>query len=445
MSIALSVIGLIIGIVVLILFTLKGLHISWATIIAALVIMVTSGIAIGQGWEDTIVTGISTMAGTLIPLFLAGATFGRLVSVTGAVESFINFIMRLTIKWSDRARRLFGACLIIIMGILMGYAGIDNFAILFTEIAIAAAIMSEVNIPRKYIAALLLLCSAIGSMFPGTPAMTNIFAAQFLGTKATDGPTLAVVGTLFIIIVSLIILSRMWEKDIANGMVWDNGPIVHAPKNGNTPPWFFLLIPIVCIFICFNIVLLSAFLSILVGIAVSLIIFFKWIPAKESKNLILGKLQSIAESSNKGAELAGIPAVILINMALGNVISSTPAFDWFCGLFNNVNGPIIIIFAFIAMIIIGVSASMSGMIVMFSMAAAYFIPVLGLTPAVAHRVIAFSSLVFDTMPYGQMVVSIFLLTGLTHKEGYKPVFISTVGITFLATILVAVLATLGVC
>ncbi len=447
MSIALSIFGVLLGFVMLIVLTYKGLHLSWVSILVALVLMVTSGLAIGSSWDDQIGKGIGMMAGTLIPLFLAGATFGKLVSVTGAADSFAKTVLRaLTGKLSDPKKRLVGAFLIIMMGILMAYAGIDNFAILFTQIAIAASIMHEVNIPRRFIAVLIILGSTIGGALPGTPSIMNIIAVQFLvDTSAMAAPALAIPGGIIILVFSLWGMSKMWEKDVAAGKKFEFGPLTHAKfDEENLPPWFFLLIPVGVVFVCYNILHLNPFFSLLCGLAISVLLLFKYMPYDKESGIGAGtgKLKSLTESFNNGAEIAGIPAIILINMALGNLISATPAFQWMVDGISSMKGVInpYILFSFISMSVIGISASMSGLIVMFNLARDLFIPVMGISTVAAHRLVQFSGMVLDTLPFGTMVVAILLLTGIKHKEGYPPILFSTVGVTFLATVVLTILS-----
>lgn len=447
MSIAISVFGVLLGFVMLIILTYKGLHLSWVSIIVALILMITSGLAIGNTWDETIGQGIGQMAGTLIPLFLAGATFGKIVSVSGAADSFAKTVLRvLTGKLSPANRRLFGGFLVILMGILMAYAGIDNFAILFTEIAIAASIMNEVNIPRRFIAALIILGTTVGGALPGVPLIINIFAVEFLkDTSAMAAPVLATTGALIILVLSLYGMSKMWEKDVAQGRKFEFGPLTEARFNEeDLPPWFFILIPIAPIFICYNVLNWGPFFSLLVGIGLSVILFYRYMPYdKDSgKSVCVARLNKMSEQFNGGAEIAGIPAIILINMALGHLISATPAFGWMVKGLDGVSGFInpYLLFAMISVFVIGISASMSGMIVMFNLASTYFIPVLGISTVAAHRLVAFSSFVFDTLPFGTMVVAILLLTGLKQKEGYPPILYSTVGVTFLALIVVTIMS-----
>ncbi|MFV0439690.1 MAG: hypothetical protein ACK5LV_00135 [Lachnospirales bacterium] len=447
MALGMSVFGVFFSLFLLVVLTYKGLHLSWVSIIAALVIMVTSGLVITESWDNLIAAGIGQMAGTLIPLFVAGATFGKIVAVSGAADSFANFALKFSDKMNDKAKRLYGAFLVILLGILMVLGGVDNFAILFTQIAIAASIMHHVNIPRRFMCALIIIGSTAGGLLPGAPSMMNIIANQYLGTTATAAPILATSGSLFIIIFTLIGLSRMWEKAIANGENFDFGPLTQAKfDEDNLPPWFFLLVPIIIVFVAYNFLAIPIFFCMLIAVVVSSIMLFPYLPYEEGlhKNAVYARFASLTKQFNGGVELAGIPAIILINMALGNVISETPAFFWFVEIVSGVNGSPIILFTIIAIIIIGISASMSGMIVMFNLAATLFIPVMGLNPEVAHRIVMFSAVVLDTMPFGSMVVAILMLTGVKHDKGYPPVFFSSVGVTFFACIFIAILAMMGI-
>jgi H+/gluconate symporter-like permease len=307
--------------------------------------------------------------------------------------------------------------------------------------------MHKVNIPRRFIVALIILGSTTGGLLPGSPSILNIFGGQFLGTPPTASPILAITGALFIIILSIVGLSRMWEKDIANGLNFEFGPLTKADfDEEKQPPWFFLIFPVVTIFVCYNILKLSAFFALLIGLAVGLIFLFRYLPYNENefRNSVIGRTTALCNSFNSGAEIAGIPAIILINMALGNLISATPAFDWFVQLFSNVHGSPVLLFTGVSILIIGVSASVSGIIVMYNLANELFIPVLGLDAAFIHRMVGFSGCVLDTLPFGTMVVALLLLTGLKQKEGYPPVLYATVGVTFVACIFVSILAVLGV-
>lgn len=441
---ALSVLGVILGFLLLIVLTYKGLHLSFVSIIVALLLIVTSNLPFAETWDSAIAGGISQVAGMLIPLFLLGAAFGKILASCGAADSFAKGLLGLTTKnASPKGKRIIAAFIIIFLGIVMAYAGVDNFAILFTQIAIAASIMKEVNIPRHYMPTLIILGSTVGGLLPGTPSIINIFAVQYLkDTTAMAGAVPAAVGALTIYGASLYGLSRMWEKDIEKGINFEYGPLTKARfDEENLPPAFLILVPTIVIMICFNTFKLSPVFALMLGLAVAILCFFNYLPyeKEDSGNLIVAKTKSLVANLNDGAAIAGIPAIILINFALGNVISKTPAFEGLVAFVSSVSGSPIVLFTIISIIVVGVSASMSGLLVMFNLAATLFIPLLGLNAVAAHRIIAFSATVLDTMPFGTMVISLLLLTGIKHKEGYPPILLTTVGFTFLATVVVALL------
>jgi len=447
MTLGLSIFGIVLAFICLIVLTYKGLHIAWVSVLAALIIIVTSGLALGETWTATIGDGIGHMAGTLIPMFLAGATLGKLFTLTGAADSFAKFIIKaLTSRLSPPRKRTVAAYIIALIAILMMMAGIDNFAVLFTLIAITSSLMNEVGIPRRFMGALIMVGLLVAGMIPGNPSVINIFAMEYLdGVSAVTGANLAIPGALFILVVSIWGMSRMWEKDVAAGEVFEYGNLAKASfDEKDLPPWFLLLIPTGVTFVCFNIIQLPVFFALLAGLVCAVIVLCPWIPynKEDSKNIVIGKIRAISDTFNGGAELAGVPCVILINMALGNVIGASPALEWLTTSLGNYSGSInpYIIFAIIAVFVIGVTASMSGLIVLYNMAATLFVPAFGISAIAAHRIIAFSSTVLDSLPFGTMVVTILLITGTKQKDGYPPIFFSTVGVSAVATVLVTILS-----
>lgn len=61
---------------------------------------------------------------------------------------------------------------------------------------------------------------------------------------------------------------------------------------------------------------------------------------------------------------------------------------------------------------------------------------MGLDPDAIHRVATMSSSIFTVMPHTGVVLTFFALTGLTHKNGFKYLFITNTGANLLALIVV---------
>ena len=66
----------------------------------------------------------------------------------------------------------------------------------------------------------------------------------------------------------------------------------------------------------------------------------------------------------------------------------------------------------------------------------------GVAPEAIHRVATISTQTFDTLPFQGAVIVTLGLCGLTHKEGYFPVMMTTVIWTGVAAIVAAILLTL---
>lgn len=63
---------------------------------------------------------------------------------------------------------------------------------------------------------------------------------------------------------------------------------------------------------------------------------------------------------------------------------------------------------------------------------------MGIDPDTIHRVAVMSSSVFTVMPHTGVVLTLFALTGLNHKNGFKYLFITNTGANLLALIVVII-------
>ena len=163
-----------------------------------------------------------------------------------------------------------------------------------------------------------------------------------------------------------------------------------------------------------------------------------YIPKKNGKS----RIGTVVDSLNDGVTLAGVPAVILLNFALGYAIQAAPSFTVIQNAFLSIKGAPLIILAVIGIVFLGLSASMSGLILSLGVAASVLIPQLGLNPDAVYRVLLSTNTVLDTLPFNAAVVTMFMITGIKYKEGYPLVFRTTVIYTCIGTFVVAILLTL---
>ena len=70
---------------------------------------------------------------------------------------------------------------------------------------------------------------------------------------------------------------------------------------------------------------------------------------------------------------------------------------------------------------------------------------MGGIPAGISRVITSAALTFDSLPHNSAVVLTLDACHVSHKEGYRHVFVTTVLNTTIATIIAIIMASLGIC
>lgn len=138
-------------------------------------------------------------------------------------------------------------------------------------------------------------------------------------------------------------------------------------------------------------------------------------------------------------------SVIIMNTAavvgFGYVVKSTTGFQTLIDSLANLGGNPLVSFGAATTLVAGATGSGSGGIgiAMASFAQKYLD--LGCNPETMHRIAAMACNGLDTLPHNSMVITCLTACGMTHKESYKPIFITSVCITLIG---LAFAITLGV-
>ena len=441
MSDIIGLLGIFVAFFVVIFFTYKGFHLAYVVMVACLIVLVTNSMPIMQTFNETIMPAVGTQAATLLPLYLFGAIFGKMFIDSGAAHSLSRFLLNLLGRNATaQAKRMIGFTCVIIMNVIFNYVGVDPFASLFTMIGIATGIMVEADIPRKYMPVMLVLGSTLGNVMPGSLAAPNIMAQGILGAKAVSSWSGWVGGFLFIVFVfitSFFYINKMMKKDVAGGMKFEYGPLEPpATDESHLPPVILTIIPLVVIPVTYNLFFsTTAWLSMAVGCVVGILCYGVYIPKTNGTSRVM----TVVNSMNDGVTIAGIPAIILLNYTLGYAIEAAPSFEIIQNTFINMPGPALLALSLMAILLLGAAASAAGMLIAAVAAANTFIPVLGVDPDAAFRILLLSTTVLDSLPFAGAIVAMMSITGIKYKEGYPPIAMTTVLFTFLGNIIVAVL------
>jgi len=435
MSSLIGLLGIALAFFIVIFFTYKGFHLAYVVIVAVLVVFVTNGMPILESFTDPVMSGVAGQVPTLLPLYLFGAIFGKLFIDSGAALSMSRTLLNVLGKnaSADR-RRLIGSFCIITMNVILNYVGVDPFASLFTMIGIATGVMAETNMPRRYMPVHLVLGSTIGNVLPGTLAVPNILCSNILGgTSAFSAPIPGLFFVVFVLSTSMWYVNKMVKKDVANGVNFEYGPLEPAAANSDKQPSFILsIIPLIIVPVCFATITSGApWAAMAIGCVAAIICFGYYIPKKDGTSRVM----TIVSSMNDGVTIAGIPAIILLNFALGYAMEAAPSFQTIVDAFTNLPGPALLSLALMGTLLLGAAASASGLIISLGVAASVFIPTLGVAPEAAHRVLLLTTTVLDSLPFAGAIVALMSIANIKYKDGYPPIAMTTVLFTFLGLLL----------
>src|SRR5919202_2780233 len=132
------------------------------------------------------------------PVFLLGATFGKVIELSGFSKSIVAMVIRLV----GRERAILS---IVLVGALLTYGGVSLFVVVFAVYPFAAEMFRQSSIPKRLIPGTIALGAFTFTMdsLPGTPQIQNIIPTTFFKTTTWAAPYLGTIGELFILVVGL--------------------------------------------------------------------------------------------------------------------------------------------------------------------------------------------------------------------------------------------------
>ncbi len=68
----------------------------------------------------------------------------------------------------------------------------------------------------------------------------------------------------------------------------------------------------------------------------------------------------------------------------------------------------------------------------------------GISPDAFHRIASLASGGLDTLPHNGAVLTLLAITGMTHKESYIDIFVTSLALPILSSIPAIILASLGI-
>jgi H+/gluconate symporter-like permease len=284
---------------------------------------------------------------------------------------------------------------------------------------------------------------------PGTPQIQNIIPTTFFNTTTWAAPILGLIGSVFVLVVGLAYIESRRRAAQASGEGYGT-ELLNEPEpfdDKDLPnPWIALL-PLVVVGVA-NFVLTFAVRNaygakheILLGdhpivtqigpvaaiwavegaliLGILTVFLFAWKP-------VLAKFADGSKAAVAGALLASLNTAS--EYGFGGVIALLPGFKSVSAALAAIPNPLVNE-AVTVTVLAGITGSASGgMSIALAAMSDNFIAAAQeahIPLEVFHRIAAMASGGMDTLPHNGAVITLLAVTGLTHRQAYKDVFVIT--------------------
>lgn len=406
-------IGIFIALGLLIFLSMRGWNILLVALAATAVLVVTNGLDPYKAFLEEYMAGYAGFLQKNFPLFLVGAIFGKIMEISGGATAVAHLI----VSKLGASKTIIA---VVVSCAVLAYGGVSAFVLVFTMYPIAISLFREADIPRRFLPGALAFGTVTFAMTsPGTPQIQNIIPTQALGTDAMAATVIGIICGVFMFVVGNIMLNRMVKKAIENGEHFQataREALIEEIDKDKLPNSYLGLLPLILTIVLLNVFKFKVETSILAGIISGVIIFSPHIDfSKFIENLSVG---------SKGA-ISAITTTCAV-VAFGAVMKSTPSFKILVDLLVKIPGPPLIGAAIAVTIMAGVCGSATGGISIAMPIVGPIYTAMGVSAEHLHRVAAISSGALDSLPHNGYVVTLLEYCGVSHKEGYWPIFWLTV-------------------
>lgn len=432
--------------------------ILFAPLVALLAVLLTQPDAVPVMFTTVFMEKTVQFLKLYFPLFMLGAVFGKMFEMSGFSKSIVNFVVKVLGEKN-------AILSIVLVSSLLTYGGVSLFVVVFAVYPFAVDMFKRTNIPKRFIPVSIALGAFAYTMdaMPGSPQIQNIIPTTFFKTDAWAAPVLGLIGSVFVFVLSMVYIEWQKRKAMANGEGYGTGHINEPQESlddGRLAPFWVAIIPLILVVVT-NKWLAPSILShygeiakvqflgmdkevsiavesiasiwaligaLLIGILSLLALSFKLIYKKfiaGSQEAISGSLLASLNTASEygfGAIIASLPGFLLVKESMQSIpdvlVNEAVTVTTLAGITGSASG--------------GLSIALAAMSDTFiQMAEAAQIPL-----EVLHRVASMASGGMDTLPHNGAVITLLAVTGLTHKQSYKDVFVVTTVIKTLAVFFV---------
>ena len=419
--------------------------ILFAPVCALLAVLFTDPAAVPAMFTGVFMDKMVGFVKLYFPVFLLGAVFGKVIELSG----FSKAIVAAVIQVIGRERAMLS---IVLVCALLTYGGVSLFVVVFAVYPFAAEMFKQGDIPKRLIPGTIALGAFTFTMdsLPGSPQIQNIIPTTFFKTDTWAAPWLGVIGAVFILIVGLSYLEWRRKGAAARGEGYGEGHINEPEPIAAEalPNAFIALLPLVVVG-AMNFVLIRAIphfygstYEVKLAMAKPIVTQVSSIQAIWAVEgaLLLGILtvlvfafKSVAQKFGEGTK-AAVAGSLLASMntaseyGFGGVIAALPGFLVIQNALQAIPNPLVNE-AITVTVLAGITGSASGgMSIALAAMADQFIAAAhaaNIPLEVFHRVASMASGGMDTLPHNGAVITLLMVTGLTHKTSYVDIFAVT--------------------
>lgn len=416
--------------------------ILFAPLVALGAVLLTQPAAVAPVFSDIFMDKLVGFVKLYFPVFLLGAVFGKLIEFSGFSRSIVSAVTRL--MGQNKAMPV-----IILVCALLTYGGVSLFVVVFAVYPFAAEMFRQSQIPKRLMPATIALGAFTFTMdaLPGSPQIQNIIPTTFYGTTSWAAPWLGVLGSAFVAIGGWLYLEAMRRKAQRRGEGYGSELVnePETPADLNLPHPVIALLPLIIVgvanllFTWFipqaygshflidlpglkapmesDVKKMVAIWAVMAALLCGIITIFLF-----AGRSLKGKLADGSKVAVGGAMLAALNTAS--EYGFGGVIAALPGFVQVADALKAIPNPLLNQ-AITINILSGITGSSSGgMSIALAAMADRFVEsahAAGIPLEVMHRVASMAAGGMDTLPHNGAIITLLAVTGLTHRQAYKPI------------------------
>ncbi|ENV9334197.1 GntP family permease [Klebsiella aerogenes] len=416
--------------------------ILFAPLVALGAVLLTQPAAVAPVFSDIFMDKLVGFVKLYFPVFLLGAVFGKLIEFSGFSRSIVSAVTRL--MGQNKAMPV-----IILVCALLTYGGVSLFVVVFAVYPFAAEMFRQSQIPKRLMPATIALGAFTFTMdaLPGSPQIQNIIPTTFYGTTSWAAPWLGVLGSAFVAIGGWLYLEAMRRKAQRRGEGYGSELVnePETPADLNLPHPVIALLPLIIVGVAnllftwlipqaygshflidlpglkapmeSDVKKMVAIWAVMAALLCGIITIFLF-----AGRSLKGKLADGSKVAVGGAMLAALNTAS--EYGFGGVIAALPGFVQVADALKAIPNPLLNQ-AITINILSGITGSSSGgMSIALAAMADRFVEsahAAGIPLEVMHRAASMAAGGMDTLPHNGAIITLLAVTGLTHRQAYKPI------------------------